>query len=407
MQRGAFFCLWILFTFSLFAQNKENGSVACDSIVYKNTFGKALKKFLNFSDFDTTYISPNRYNYALMLDHFTNYEYYSVGNDDQRLRFSPNPHNKIGAYFGWRWIFLGWAVDTDWLYGKKSKKKRGTEFDLSLYSSKLGVDIFYRSTGNDYKIHKVSGFSDEIPSNYSEDFNGLKVKMKGLNLYYIFNNRRFSYPAAFSQSTNQRCNAGSFIAGFSVSTHNLNFDYTKLPEIIQETMNPGMKVKTYQIHEHQPQRRLCLQLGVCPQLPRMPVVQSGCRLQDITHREDRRAGSGRLVQEFQYRLHSACRCGIQQQQILRGYLIRRTDIRLLQKQFLPEQRVRHPPNICRIQLLSEKGVPEEQKVKKGFQPSSPLKSYKHTPPLLYPSAYPSPIACNRRCPPPSARTRAT
>ena len=74
MQRGAFFCLWILFTFSLFAQNKENGSVACDSIVYKNTFRKALKKFLNFSDFDTTYISPNRYNYALMLDHFTNYE---------------------------------------------------------------------------------------------------------------------------------------------------------------------------------------------------------------------------------------------------------------------------------------------------------------------------------------------
>ena len=190
MQKGVFFCLWILFTFSLFAQNKENGSVTCDSIVHKNTFVKALKKFLDFSDFDTTYISPNRYNYALMLDHFTNYEYYSVGNDGQRLRFSPNPHNKIGAYFGWRWIFLGWAVDTDWLYGKKSKKKRGTEFDLSLYSSKLGVDIFYRSTGNDYKIHKVSGFSDEIPSNYSEDFNGLKVKMKGVNLYYIFNNRR-------------------------------------------------------------------------------------------------------------------------------------------------------------------------------------------------------------------------
>lgn len=163
MQRGAFFCLWILFTFSLFAQNEENGSATCDSVVHKNTFGKVLKRFLDFSNFDTTYISPNRYNYALMLDHFTNYEYYSVGNDDQRLRFSPNPHNKIGAYFGWRWIFLGWAVDTDWLYGKKSKKKRGTEFDLSLYSSKLGVDIFYRSTGNDYKIHKVSGFSDEIP----------------------------------------------------------------------------------------------------------------------------------------------------------------------------------------------------------------------------------------------------
>lgn len=359
MQRGAFFCLWILFTFSLFAQNKENGSVACDSIVYKNTFRKALKKFLNFSDFDTTYISPNRYNYALMLDHFTNYEYYSVGNDDQRLRFSPNPHNKIGAYFGWRWIFLGWAVDTDWLYGKKSKKKRGTEFDLSLYSSKLGVDIFYRSTGNDYKIHKVSGFSDDIPSNYSEDFNGLKVKMKGLNLYYIFNNRRFSYPAAFSQSTNQRCNAGSFIAGFSVSTHNLKLRLYQAARNHSGNHEPGHEGEAHQIHEHQPQRRLCLQLGVCPQLSRLPVVQSGGRLQDIAHREDRRTGSGRLVQELQYRLHPACRRGIQQQQILRGYLIRRQDIRLLQEQFLPEQRVRHPPSIRRIQLLSEKGTPEK------------------------------------------------
>ena len=66
--------------------------------------------------------------------------------------------------------------------------------------------------------------------------------MKGLNLYYIFNNRRFSYPAAFSQSTNQRRSAGSFITGFSVSAHNLDFDYTQLPPIIQETMNPGMKV---------------------------------------------------------------------------------------------------------------------------------------------------------------------
>lgn len=249
MLKRLIFCLWILLPFSLFAQNEEESSTAHDSLStekHQGAFMKAIKKFLNFNDFDTTYISPNRYNYALMLDHFTNYEYYSVGTaapEPQRLRFTPNPRNKIGAYFGWRWIFLGWSVDTDGLLGKKSGKNRGTEFDLSLYSSKLGVDIFYRRTGNDYKIHKVTGFSDRVPSNYSEDFNGLKVNMKGFNLYYIFNNRHFSYPAAFSQSTNQRRNAGTLTAGLSVSTHNLKFDYAKLPEIIQETMNPGMKVR--------------------------------------------------------------------------------------------------------------------------------------------------------------------
>lgn len=83
---------------------------------------------------------------------------------------------------------------------------------------------------------------EDVPANYSEKFNGIKVDIKGLNLYYIFNNRKFSYPAAFSQSTNQRRNAGSFIAGFSISKHNLEFDYAELPDFILEAMNPAMKV---------------------------------------------------------------------------------------------------------------------------------------------------------------------
>lgn len=167
MLRGICFCICMSVMLSLFAQNKESNFIAPDRTVHKRSeiIKRAIKKFLDFSDFDTAYISPNRYNYALMLDHFTNYEYYSVGSgtpEPQRLRFSPKPHNKIGVYFGWRWLFLGWAVDADGLYGKKNGKKRGREFDLSLYSSKLGVDIFYKRTGNSYKIHKITGFSDRI-----------------------------------------------------------------------------------------------------------------------------------------------------------------------------------------------------------------------------------------------------
>ena len=252
MVRQLVLYISLLVSFSVQAQSEKAGITVNDSIQEDSVttpkpsaFKRAIKKFMNFSDFDTLYISPNRYNYALMATHFSNFEYYSVTSEfpqPQKLSFSPNPHNKIGLYFGWRWIFLGWSVDIDDIYRKTNRKNKGTEFDLSLYSSKLGVDIFYRRTGNNYKIHKIRGFYDEIPSDYSEDFNGLKVDIKGLNLYYIFNNRKFSYPAAFSQSTNQRRNAGTFIAGFSISKHNLDFDYQQLPAYIQERMNPGMKV---------------------------------------------------------------------------------------------------------------------------------------------------------------------
>ena len=252
MVRQLVLYISLLVSFSLQAQSEKAGITVNDSIQEDSVttpkpsaFKRAIKKFMNFSDFDTLYISPNRYNYALMATHFSNFEYYSVTSEfpqPQKLSFSPNPHNKIGLYFGWRWIFLGWSVDIDDIYRKTNRKNKGTEFDLSLYSSKLGVDIFYRRTGNNYKIHKIRGFYDEIPSDYSEDFSGLKVDIKGLNLYYIFNNRKFSYPAEFSQSTNQARNAGTFIAGFSISKHNLDFDYQQLPAYIQERMNPGMKV---------------------------------------------------------------------------------------------------------------------------------------------------------------------
>ena len=244
--------LFLFLSLSLQAQAERRDTLMSDSLqtdsvipAKPSAFKRAIRKFMNFSDFDTLYISPNRYNYALMTTHFSNFEYYSVTSNlpqPQKLSFSPNPHNKIGLYFGWRWIFLGWSVDVDDIYRKTNRRNKGTEFDLSLYSSKLGVDIFYRRTGNDYKIHKVTGF-DDIASDYSESFDGLKVDMKGLNLFYVFNYRRFSYPAAFSQSTNQRRSAGSMIAGFSISTHDLNFDYTRLPQAIQGSMNEDMKVE--------------------------------------------------------------------------------------------------------------------------------------------------------------------
>ena len=61
MLKRLIFCLWILLPFSLFAQNEEESSTAHDSLStekHQGAFMKAIKKFLNFNDFDTTYISP-------------------------------------------------------------------------------------------------------------------------------------------------------------------------------------------------------------------------------------------------------------------------------------------------------------------------------------------------------------
>ena len=83
------------------------------------------------------------------------------------------------------------------------------EMNVNYYSARLSLDASYqRSTTLAGDIER----GDEDSRLESGD-----IKMKVLNVagYYIFNSRRFSYSAAFTQSYIQRRSAGSWLAGFS------------------------------------------------------------------------------------------------------------------------------------------------------------------------------------------------
>ncbi len=210
----------------------------------RHTGRKIRKVGKEFNAIDTTFISPNLYNLAFMLEHSSWYEHYRLGgnsdNGAQNLNFAPNANFKLGVYFGWRWIFLGYSFDVKDIFGGHKNKSKKTEMALNLYSSKFGVDLYWRKTGSDFKIRSYSGF-DLSNSVKNQDFDGFQSKIKGLNAYWIFNYKRFSYPAAYSQSTNQRKSAGSFMAGFSYSQHNISFDWKKLPEGIRQQLNSTLR----------------------------------------------------------------------------------------------------------------------------------------------------------------------
>lgn len=231
----------------LAAQEVETKKDMNDSISHKTTNPNFFKSALKFviGEFDPLYVSPNKYELAFMTTYYNYNEFYSLRSStpkNQTLRFSPRPNNKLGFYVGWRFIFLGWSFDLNDLFHSPEGKNNGTTFQLSLYSAKFGVDFLYQKTGNNYKIHKAKGFDNALPSNFSVGFNGMDVDVKSMNLYYIFNNTKFSYPSAYSQTTVQRISQGSFIVGFAISNHSIDFDYNKLPYEILENMNPDMKV---------------------------------------------------------------------------------------------------------------------------------------------------------------------
>ena len=221
--------------------SNENALISLDNeIENKPTQRKSFNLGKFFNDVDTNYVYLNRYNLAFMLEHSTWYEHYRLGSKEegrsQSLSFSPDPRKKLGIYFGWRWIFLGYTFDIE----KDKNKADKTEMELSIYNARFGFDIYYRKTGSDFKLRSTDGFNLSKPIS-DQDFDGMRSKIFGLTGYWVFNHRQFSHPAVYGHSTYQRKSAGSFMAGFSYSRHSIDFDHTRLPEEVEGDLNSNLR----------------------------------------------------------------------------------------------------------------------------------------------------------------------
>lgn len=244
--------LFLMMFFAAFAPvgaEVEKDSAAVDSVVKQPDVPKRkTKRYIpiitplyhfvqEFSRVDTHYVEPQHYNYTVMLQNTNTYEVYHISNrEGQEVVFTPSPSYRLGPYFGWRWIFLGYTIDLTHL-GSDSKKQ---DFNLSLYSNQIGVDIFYRKSGTDYRISKVDlGNGTDMSGVKNMCFEGFQTSIKGFNLYYIFNHRKFSYPAAYSQSTVQRRSCGSPLLGIGYTKHNLKIDLDGLRTLLNEHIPEG------------------------------------------------------------------------------------------------------------------------------------------------------------------------
>lgn len=237
MLKGLLTTVLLLTAMETFSQSDSIPQV--DSIQTEVTpklsfWEKAYEIIKEFSRVDSNYIEDQRFNYTVMLQNTNTYESYRFRDKNgNSIRLTPKPSIKFGPYVGWRWVFFGYTIDFSHLSDGGNKQ----DFDISIYSNQVGVDLYYRKTGNNYKIRSLD-LGKDIDTEVMEGvpFDGFEASIKGLNVYYIFNHKKFSYPAAFNQSTCQRRSAGSYLMGFSYTHHNINLNAKHLADIINERM---------------------------------------------------------------------------------------------------------------------------------------------------------------------------
>ena len=111
--------------------------------------------------------------------------------------------------------YLGISVGLSLNPGKLSGKNKDYELQVHAFTRQLSLDASYQVSKT------LSG--DFHMGEQTEHLDRGMVETKALNIsgYYTFNHRRFSFPAAFTQSYIQKRSAGSWLAGFSFQANEM------------------------------------------------------------------------------------------------------------------------------------------------------------------------------------------
>lgn len=112
----------------------------------------------------------------------------------------------LSAAVSYRGLSLGLAINPLKLAGKS----KDNEFNINSYGNKFGFDVSVLSSKT------FNGYVEYNNARTDVDRGAVKQKAINANAYYAFNGKRFSIPAAFSQSYIQRRSAGSFLLGVSL-----------------------------------------------------------------------------------------------------------------------------------------------------------------------------------------------
>lgn len=183
------------------------------------------------SHYDTTYIAKPAERWTLKVrgNVTGNHILLRGETDGDNMRADLNASHKATMSFavGYRGLTLSFAVNPL----KWAGKYKDLEYNVISYGRRFGFDASY-VTANTFGGYLHHG---NVETDVERGYIGQRLLC--LNGYYVFNHRRFSYPAAFSQSQIQLRSAGSWLLGASINGGKL-----KMLEAAQD-MLPYSKIK--------------------------------------------------------------------------------------------------------------------------------------------------------------------
>ena len=135
-------------------------------------------------------------------------------NDNQVLKLAPTGKTSLGFGFNYKWLGVGIAFGLPASSTQTEKFGKTTKFDfqLNIYSKKFVIDAFLQQY-NGFHIENPATFTTAWDSIHYPIRDSMQTATLGLSGYYVFNNKKLSYKAAYVRNVVQTKSAGSFLLG--------------------------------------------------------------------------------------------------------------------------------------------------------------------------------------------------
>lgn len=132
----------------------------------------------------------------------------------------------IGGYISYMAVSLGYMFDVGNIFF--GQPLTHNKFDFQFTCALLSANVYYNKNTGGTNLRRLGNYNDGDWFKY--DFPDLQLESYGIDVYYFFNNKRYSHGAAYSFSKIQRRSAGSLIAGITISSQDVDVDFSNLPD---------------------------------------------------------------------------------------------------------------------------------------------------------------------------------
>jgi hypothetical protein len=203
-----------------------------------SAFSRFLTGFTNFfMGCDTNYVTPQKYQFTAQAELSYWHDYYRIRSSESqnRMTIQSVPSLVLGGYlyYGFLGYGISWNLND---IGKPNGQTNGTSMRqaISINTARIFAEAFLYRSGKTARITHLTDFDFKGKDN---SFSGLDSKLFGLQAFYIFNNRKFSWPAAFGENAVQRRSCGSWNLGFQYNHQSITFNDAELPEYLVSTID--------------------------------------------------------------------------------------------------------------------------------------------------------------------------